>query len=192
MHLKFTGARFTVSVVKQKKMLLAFDPGVKNLAVWCGADPEHTTRLGLFDIKKGGKPTYESAIDLLLRYEWMNDPAQIKEAVVETQAVRNIPSRIVATTIYAFLRGRGVNVRFSGPKMKDHAIQTFSARLGVKLLDKPVGKENSGKRYRVNKKNSVAVASALAGEEVLSRFGKKLDDVCDAFLLGVGLFLVSQ
>jgi hypothetical protein len=173
-------------------MLLSFDPGVKNLAVWCGADPEHTTRLGLFDIKSGGKPTYESTIDLLLRYEWMNDPSQIKEAVVETQAVRNIPSRIVATTIYAFLRGRGVKVRFSGSQMKDRAIQTFSARLGVKLLDKPVGKENAGRRYRVNKKNSIAVASALAGEGVLSKFGKKLDDVCDAFLLGVGLFLVSQ
>jgi hypothetical protein len=166
-------------------MYLAFDPGMKNLGVWAGTDPEHTSKLGKFNLKREGKPLYEAAIDLLTQYEWMSDAALIKEAVVETQAPRNIPSRIVATSIYGFLRGRGVNVRFSGSHMKDLAMQTYSKKLGIKLKDKPVG---ASKRYRINKSNSIAVASALLDKSVLCKF-EKLDDVCDATLLGVGLFL---
>jgi hypothetical protein len=113
----------------------------------------------------------------------------ITKAVVETQAPRNVPSRIVATTIYAFLRGRGVNVCFSGPRMKERAIETYGKKLGIKLVDKPKGEFGTARqKYRVNKKNSVAVASALLGESVLCKFGK-LDDVCDAALLGAGLYL---
>jgi hypothetical protein len=167
-------------------MLVAFDPGMKNLGVWAGSDPEHTFKLGKFCIKKDGVPLYEATVNLLSSHPWMCDSSAITEAVVETQAPRNVPARIVATAIYAFLKGRGVSVRFSGSKMKDSAIKFYGGKLGVKIAGKP---NSTSGRYRANKRNSVLVASAIIGETILERFGGKLDDVCDAAMLGAGLFL---
>lgn len=154
--------------------------------MWAGTRPEATEHLAKFDLSKRKKThTCDAVIALLLEYDWMHDPHLIKEAVVETQPPRNIPARIVATTIYSFLRGKGVNVRFSGAKLKDRAIDHYSKKLGVVVKEKPSG---ASQRYRINKQNSVAVARSLLGESVLCKFGK-LDDVCDAALLGAGLFL---
>jgi len=173
------------TVIKRPLMLVAFDPGMKNLGVWAGSDPEHTSKLGKFCIKKEGVPLYEAAVKLLSSYRWMSDPALISEAVVETQAPRNVPARIVATAIYAFLKGRGVSVRFSGSRMKDSAVRFYGNKLGVKVADKP---SSASGRYRVNKRNSESVARALLGDAILGRF-TKLDDVCDAAMLGAGLHL---
>jgi hypothetical protein len=168
-------------------MIVAFDPGLKNLAVWAGVDPDHTEKLGKFELKK--KQVCEAVVDLFDTYGWMCDASKIKEAVVETQAPRNIPARIVATSIYAYLRGKGVNVRFSGSRLKDKAMSVYSEKYGVKLKEKPT---SLSQRYRVNKQNSVSVATALLGSRILNVFkerGCKLDDVCDAALLGAGVFI---
>ena len=171
---------------------MAFDPGAKNLGVWAGRSPELTEKLGRFDIKAGGRPAYEAVTELLRSNPWMSDPALVAEAVVETQAPRNVPARIIAVAIYSFLRGMGVPVRFSGAHMKDAAMKRCSQRCSVPLLPKPPAGSKASARYRVNKKNSVAVAGPLLGPKVVSMFGRKLDDVCDAALLGVGLCMQKE
>lgn len=187
--------------------VLAFDPGLTNFAVWLGSastDAQGRTvpvthRIEKFDLKKEGKKaTYEAVADTILACPWMTEPDI--EAVVETQAMQNIPARIVATTIYGVLRGQGVPVCFSGAKLKNDAMDVLSQQYGVKMEPKP-DKETKGRikiMHAVNKRNSKLLVSQILrdiGDVHTQEFvagakdpsGKsKSDDLTDAILLGIG------
>lgn len=200
--------------------VVAFDPGVRNLAVWAGTLSEEgwpvTQHIAKYDLMEGGKKgaVYEAAVDLVLNTPWMSDPSQVKEAVVETQAPRNMPARIAATAIYGALRGRGIKTRFSGAQLKNKTMASMAARLGCSLKEKPqrlVGAADAEKAKRrremhsVNKYNSVLIAkkvlerckdeevlAALTGAKNPTSKQRKPDDLADALLLGVGQCLENS
>lgn len=193
---------------------IAFDPGLRNMGVWAGDIDEsgmpQTLHLGKFDvIQDKKKPLYEGVVDLVLNTDWMCDSSKISEAVVETQAVKNIPARIAATAIYGALRGRGIKTRFSGSALKNKAMDILSTKLSVPLLSKPdkLAKEADQKdkaarkrmMHYINKKNSASLVKAILetikDEETMQIFKKadknKVDDLADAMLLGIGICLPS-
>ena len=209
--------RETIKLHKQKMdgngYYLAIDPGMTNLAVWTGTVSKanglpQTTHLTKFDLgDKTKKALYESAVDLVLTTDWMSDSSRIIQAVVETQAPRNIPARVVATAIYGALRGRGIKTTFSGSSLKNKAMDILSKRVGFEMEKKPskLGKDASDKEraarrrmmYRTNKTNSVALVRRMldaVGDfdtKAVMDGAKKADDMADAMLLGVGLCVVS-
>jgi hypothetical protein len=202
--------------------VLSFDPGVRNLAVWAGTLSDHgepiTKHLEKYDLApdpKSKKAVYEAAVDLVLETPWMSDPAQVSEAVVETQAPRNMPARVAATAIYGALRGRGIKTRFSGAQLKNKAMAALAGRLGCELEEKPAPlkrtdhdeKERAKRRrtmHRVNKSNAATVAalalSSASDDATLDKLKSargptgrvKMDDLSDALLLGVGLCLENM
>jgi len=179
-------------------MYLAFDPGSKNFAVWSGTvsdnDEPLTSHLSKYELRK---PVYESVIDLILSTPWMCEPTCIKEAVIETQAPRNTPARIAATAIYGVLRGKGVNVKFSGTAAKNKTINYYASKLRLPVLEKPAkdAPKRSVAMHRINKKNSVMVAKAIlddVGIAALDANPKKMDDLADATLLALSLNLEKK
>jgi hypothetical protein len=191
---------------------IAFDPGLRNMGVWAGIVDENgmpkTLHLGKFDVVQDKKkPLYEGVIDLVLNTEWMSDPTKISEAVVETQAVKNIPARIAATAIYGALRGRGISTKFSGSALKNKTMDIVSEKLGVSLIAKPdklakdaETKDKAARKrlmHSVNKKNSASLVKAILQDikdaDTLQIFEKadknKVDDLADAMLLGMGICL---
>jgi hypothetical protein len=192
------------------KYFLAVDPGITNLAVWGGVvDAKtglpRTVHLAKFDITAGDRPLYEAAVDLVLNTPWMSDASKVSAAVVETQAPKNTPARIVATSIYGALRGVGIPTTFSGSAAKNKTMSSLSKKVKYgmaekpKRLDKSADEKLKAKRRRemhsVNKGNAVGLVRAVleasgdpVGIRVLAESGrKKADDLADAILLGVGL-----
>lgn len=193
-----------------QKYQIAIDPGLKNMGVWAGVLDEngmpHTIHLGKYDVVvEGTKPLYEGAVDLVLGTPWMSDPSLVAEAVVETQAVKNIPARIAATAIYGALRGKGIQTYFSGAAMKNKAMDTLSEKMGFELINKPDkldkdadDKERAKRRrmmHSINKKNSALlvrkVLETIKDVETSRIFNEtdKVDDLADAMLLGIGACL---
>lgn len=193
---------------------LAVDPGMKNLGVWAGTfsddDRIATEKLVKIDLTADKtKPLYEAAVDMVLQNPWMCDPEKVLEAVVETQAPRNMPARIVATAIYGVLRGKGVRTSFSGSALKNKAMAHMSKVTGHRLETKP-GRLDGGatepekaKRrrlmHRTNKVNAEGVVRKVLeaqGRDVavaaIEGAGKKVDDLADAVLLGVGLCMSKR
>jgi hypothetical protein len=193
--------------------ILSFDPGLTNFAVWCGnVDTDAagkivpvTYRIDKFDIKQEKKAVYEAVADTVLANSWMTEPGV--HAVVETQAMQNIPARIVATTIYGVLRGRGIPVCFSGAKIKNDAIDLIAEQYSIEVESKPSKqdipecKARLRQMHKINKSNSKTIVSRLlqqigdtATAEKISNArdaaGKlKADDLTDAILLGIGLYV---
>lgn len=186
------------------------------MAMWLGRiDPQTqepvTEALEKCDLlqglaKKDAPPLYAAAIDALQRMPWF--PARVARVVVETQAPRNIPARVIATALYAYARGRGVpSVEFSGAKLKDAAMKSVAARRKLELRPQPSKADvpDAGKRRRsmhaVNKANATMLASellkdtpwadALNGACDARKKTKKGDDMADALLLGIGACLQS-
>lgn len=179
-------------------MIAAIDPGIKNLGIWVGTCEKicdrlvpQTQHIELVDLR-GKKAAYEAVADYLSSALWRG---AVSEAVVETQAVRNVPARIIANTVFGFFRGMQVPAQFSGAKLKNEIIGRLAREYGVELLEKP--EKGVAKRsvlmHKVNKENSRRVVC-----NVLNVIGdvrtidclcthKKIDDLCDAFLLGVAM-----
>ena len=161
---------------------------MRNMGVWMGSvDPDGiptTIKLEKIDIGNAG-----AAADSLAALTWLPDPSEVS-CVVETQTPRNIPARIVAATAFGFLRGRGYDCQYSGPKLKDGAMKALAIKHDVRLC---------GRGYAARKRNSVSVAkAALSGDRTASATmenardasgRKKADDMADAFLLGYGLWM---
>lgn len=193
--------------------VLAIDPGKSNLGVWCGTVAEIDGRLvpdtaAIDKLDIGDGAAYSGSVDVISRQPWFPnaDAAKTFSAVVETQDPRNMPARVVACTLYGFLRGRGIAAEFSSSRLKNDAIDLLARQYGVALLPKPpVGEGDAKTRKRimhsVNKKNSKAVVfkmmDALDDPEVSCRLHaatdpqgrKKADDMTDALLLGIGLWM---
>lgn len=183
------------------KCIVAIDPGLRNLAIWKGRSAGDPCQfLEKFDIKDDDAP-YEAATNLLTREAgWLLDKDTISQVVIETQAPKNVPARIIATAIYGFYRGRGIPVSFSGSALKNAVIDKMAKELKIKLKPKPpVGTEHRIRlMHKINKENGIAVGRAALAlvprvyEKITETCvdpstGKvKLDDVCDAYLLGVG------
>lgn len=185
------------------------------MGVWLGgldADGDPVTialeKIDLFAVdvaKKNRPPIYDATIAALDALPCF--PGRIRDIVVETQAPQNMPARIAATALYAYARGRGIPVAFSGSRLKREALEAMAAKKKVVLKPQPTKEQqpDAAKRRRqmhaVNKDNATAVASALlAGTrwgEALDgardpRCGrKKEDDMADALLLGIGACLVA-
>lgn len=173
--------------------VLAIDPGMKNMAMWKGKsedDPEQ--RFWKFDLTVGFKhPLYESASRLMETdaYGLLEGHTRV---VIESQAPSNIQARIVACTIYGYCRAKGIDVVFSGAKLKANAMKRLAEKHGLELLEKPSTK----KAHATNKKNAVAVVAKALPKEIYEKLldcaegatarKKKLDDLSDAYLLGVG------
>lgn len=195
------------------KRVISFDPGLTNFAVWLGSVFEDenrkvvpiTHRIEKFDIKQSGKATYEAVADTILSNPWMIEPDI--EAVVETQDMRNVPARIVGTTIYGVYRGLSIPVTFSGAKLKNDTMDLLATQYEIEQTAKPTKEEEpDAKRRRrilhdINKKNSKAIVSRVLRDiediktgDVIANAkdpqGKvKADDLTDAILLGIGLLL---
>lgn len=205
---------------QQQQYFLAFDPGVKNLAVWAGVLSEYpsivpkTLKLAKVDLtemkrdehrpreSKARMPLYEAASKLVLDSDWMRDASRIRAAIVETQAPRNVMSRVIAATIYGTLRGLGINVKFSSSRAKNSVMDELSRETGYDLVKKPelpptslTKKESAGRRrvlHRINKVNSEGlikhVLSKCGDVTTLQLFkGCKADDMADAMMLGISL-----
>ena len=140
---------------------------------------------------------------MVLSNPWMSDPSLIDEAVVETQAPKNIPARIAAVAIYGALRGCGVNAGFSGSALKAKAMAEMADRMDVQLIKQPEklpktadAKERAKRRrlmHKVNKDNSkMLMRKALERMEdaktngIFDAADGKEDDLSDAMLLGIG------
>ena len=193
-------------------MILAVDPGKTNMGVWFGrvsvsADGKYvpeTTTLEKFDM--GAKvPLYKGAVEVLAKGPWFEQECS---AVIETQDPKNAPARVVACTAYGYLRGRGLDCEFSSSRLKNDAIAELATQYSVQLIAKPPLGADAGMRrrqmYAANKKNSKAVVfklletvgqSKLLGtlEDARDPQGrKKADDMTDALLLGIGLWMKKK
>lgn len=194
------------------QLTLSVDPGQRNMAMWLGSiDPNtlepNTVALEKVDLvgqKKGSVPLYAAAIDALQGMPWF--PDNVARVVVETQAPRNIPARIVATAIYAYARGRGIPlVEFSGAKLKDTAMKTVAAKRNLQLHPHPTKDDIPDTRRRnkwmheINKQNALMLAAIILKDTPWldkmqnardpQRKTKKGDDIADALLLGIGACL---
>ena len=195
------------------KKVISFDPGLTNFAVWLGSvttDAEGrivptTYRIEKIDLKASKKAMYEAVADTIMSSPWMTEPGI--EAVVETQAMCNIPARIVGTTIYGVLRGLSIPVCFSGAKLKNDAMALISEQYGIALEPKPTkesvpdSKKRNQQMHAVNKRNSKAIVSRVLGDIKDTETGDKIanardvrgklkaDDLTDAVLLGIGLLV---
>lgn len=196
------------------KRVVSFDPGLTNLAVWAGSVTTDendrivpvTHRIEKIDLKGVKKiATYEAVADAIMSNPWMTEPGT--EVVVETQAMQNVPARIVGTTIYGVYRGLSIPVCFSGSKLKNDTMDYLAGQYGIELIPKPTKEEESVAKVRtrkmhdINKKNSKAVVSrilrdiqdSVTSEKIASsrdtRGKLKADDMTDAVLLGIGLLV---
>ena len=142
---------------------------------------------------------YALVCNALSANEWIWDDVDV--AVIETQDPSNTPARVVACTIYGFLRGvfRGTDrsVVFSGSSSKAIVKKRMAEELGVAYdYADCVGTAVSQKAYHNTKRSSYDICRAWAlahgGERdraVVQRYRARTgplkgDDVAEAFLLG--------
>ena len=188
-------------------MIAAIDPGRTNMGFWCGSvksdvQTRHiivTTRRWERLTMAKGAPAYRGAIDVVeAEIKALQEKPEM--VVVETQDPRNVPARVIACSVYGYVRGLGIPVIFSDSRTKNNAIETLAQQFGIKeeLLDKELAelKDDKKKRLRLlhvaNKKNSVSVVKRLvrgtADESIFSKC-KKQDDISDALLLAIGVWI---
>ena len=231
-----------------RKTVVAFDPGVKNLAVWKGyADlpdgessatdeavhtlvwrkiditaygskrqilrtdeysvstldpPETLPRMAprdLPDVDQKRKGIYALVVNALACNVWIWEGVDV--AVIETQDPTNTPARVVACTIYGFLRAKFCGtpsvVCFSGSASKAVVKKRMAEALCVQYdYGDCVGTATSHKAYANTKHTSYAICRAWmlahGGDRdvaVVQRYHTrsgplKGDDVAEAFLLG--------
>jgi hypothetical protein len=190
-------------------VVLSIDPGITNLAIWVGTwNAEQkvpvTLMLDKINIRSISNALYDSAIDVItgVLSQWTID-----YVIIETQEPHAIPTRIVATAIYGFVKGMGLDVRYSGSVSKNKMISLLSQRYNIELAEKADKDQISDPKIRrrknhdVNKINAEVVVVRMLKEigdmKTLSivlnatdtRGKKKSDDLCDAILLGIGSLL---
>lgn len=191
--------------------VLAIDPGKSNMGVWFGRVTEIDGKLVpetifLEKLDMGDVPLYQGAIEALASRQFLEDPARVV-AVVETQDPKNVPARVVACTAYGYLRGRGVECEFSSSRLKNDAMALLAQQYGVQMVPKPSKEEAPDAKTRrrlmhaANKKNSKAIVLKLLDQidqlQLSDKINsardpqgrKKADDMTDALLLGIGLWI---
>jgi hypothetical protein len=199
--------------------ILSIDPGKSNIGIWCGKITEvdgkivpETILMEKMDM--GSKVSlYKGAVDTISAVlqtisAFCNTDSLL--AVVETQDPVNQPARTVAYTTYGYLQGKGIASDFSSSKLKNDAIDVIAQQYGVQLITKPTKEDQPDAKIRrrlmhtTNKKNSKAVVlkllDSLEEKNLLDKIAsakdprgrKKADDMTDALLLGIGLFLKNK
>jgi hypothetical protein len=206
-----------VSIINTLQMnVLAIDPGKTNLGVWYGRVDTSNGKVVpetflLEKIDMGPKVSlYQGAVQTAERIMAMCGSSVPTIAVVETQAPRNMPARVVACTIYGFLKGRNIDCEFSSSRLKNDAMAILAEQYGVSLEEKPTTADQPDAKARkrtmhtINKRNSKAVVfkmlETLEQTKLASRIAsvrdpqgrKKADDMTDAILLGIGLCLSKE
>ena len=189
--------------------VLAIDPGKTNMGVWYGRVVEVDGKLVpetifLEKLDMGDVPLYQGAIDTLGAQSFLTDPMV---AVVESQDPKNMPARVVACTAYGYLRGRGIDCEFSSSMLKNDAMALLAEQYGIRMLTKPTKEEVPDAKARrrlmhtVNKKNSKTIVLNLLDQIEQLQLAdkikgtrdpqgrKKADDMTDALLLGIGLWI---
>lgn len=190
--------------------VLAIDPGKSNMGVWYGRVVEVDGKIVpetifLEKLDMGNVPLYQGAIDTLGSQPFLTDPGMI--AVVETQDPKNMPARVVACTTYGYLRGKGIDCEFSSSRLKNDAMALLAKQYDIQMLAKPTKEEVPDAKTRrrlmhtANKKNSKAIVLKLLDQIEQLQLAdkiksardpqgrKKADDMTDALLLGIGLWI---
>ena len=199
--------------------VVSFDPGIKNFAAWRGSIDDRgnisITEWKKFDVgeKSAGGGVYKKIIDTMENNPWMYAQHWEGEtdrdgegdgtggcplvAVIETQAPRNVPTRVIAASMYGFLRGKNVEVKYSGSRSKETAKLAMAEALSIDFdPDKCRGTEHDAKAYKNTKTSSYAIVSrwveafgsrsdrTLMESHAKRRGTDKGDDLAEAFLLG--------
>ena len=198
--------------------VLAIDPGKSNLGVWYGkvlegADGRIMPKTFLMEkMDMGVKvPLYQGAVQTVESiFSAVPGGCFPDVAIVETQDPHNMPARVVACTVYGYLRGKGIDCTFSSSRLKNDAIDLLAKQYDVTLVEKPSKEDQPDHKVRrrlmhsTNKKNSKAVVFKMLEEleqhQLASKIAsvkdphgrKKADDMTDALLLGIGLCIASK
>jgi hypothetical protein len=188
------------------RAVVAFDPGWKNLGVWKGyidsAGQVHTLEWDKLDItNKNKKPggVYAQLCDALDRapHLWQKFANIPYTVVIESQQPRNVPARIIASTLYGYFRASKLTVKFSGAFSKAQAKKAIAAEIDV-IFDQAecTGTGTSSRAYKKTKTTSYDIVARRMGScgglferEVVHKFRDKRgpfkgDDIAEAFLLG--------
>ena len=191
--------------------VLAIDPGKSNMGVWYGTVLEVDGKLVpetrfLEKLDMGNVPLYQGAIETLATQPFWQDSSAMT-AVVETQDPKNVPARVVACTAYGYLKGKGVDCVFSSSRLKNDAMDLLAQQYDIQMQPKPTKEQVPDPKTRkrlmhaANKKNSKAVVlkllDAIEQLQLADKIKrtkdpqgrKKADDMTDALLLGIGLWI---
>jgi len=227
-------------VAKRVKTVIAFDPGMINLAVWKGfidqagnihtdvwmkmditnyATQKHArahvqTLKGIDNINTdmaklihGSKGVYAMISNILAVHAWMYTDVDV--VIIETQEPNNIPTRMVSTALYSFMRGKFVNennkVQFSGNSSKMKSKIHLAGVLGIPFdPSKCVGTAKSPRAYKMTKSTSYSICKSWMlqyGDEyekdVITTYKEKTgrmkgDDLAEAYLLGIAELLKDK
>lgn len=194
------------------------DPGWKNLGIWKGyrfqigvdlsasvvLKTDHWEKVDITSTKKMKGGVTAQVIRILEERSWLweneHDPARYI-VKIETQKQTNIPARIIATAIYAFLKAKGVNVEFSGPSDKIWAKEQIAEKLGIDFDQSKCTGTSDPTAYHNTKITSYTLVSEWMekmGSESDKKFIRSLkdkkgpnkgDDVSEAFLYGYELLM---
>ena len=195
--------------------ILAIDPGKTNMGVWCGKILEvdgklipETLYIDKLDI--GDATLYKGTVatlKTLVEEVEERTKGSTLESVVETQDPRNVPARVVACTAYGYLFGKDIYCEFSSSKLKNEAMDVLSKQYHVSMVAKPTKEEMPDSKARkrimhnINKKNSRALVLKMMQDleeyKIANKLQdardpqghKKADDMTDALLLGIGMWI---
>ena len=227
------------------RTVVAFDPGIKNLAVWRGFLDDkgdvHTDKwvkvdTTMYDTAKHvrteeefrvadrttqsasaadvtmplcrrveenchkSKGAYAVVSNVLSIHRWMYEGVDM--VIIETQDPGNVPARIIAASIYGFIRAKfpddADKVQFSGSRSK-MSIKAYLAQLLGEPFDvgQCKGTSTSAKAYRTTKHTSYHLCNLWMTErgsryerDIMTRYSAKTgimkgDDLAEAYLLGL-------
>lgn len=227
------------------RTVVAFDPGIKNLAVWRGFLDDkgdvHTDRwvkvdTTMYDTAKHvrteeeyrkaehdqrsasvsdvtmtlcrridenchkSKGAYAVVSNVLSIHKWMYEG--VDTVIIETQDPGNVPARIIAASIYGFIRAKfpdeADKVQFSGSRSKMSIKAYLAQLLGEPFdVDQCKGTSTSAKAYRTTKHTSYHLCKLWMTErgsryerDIMTRYSAKTgimkgDDLAEAYLLGL-------
>lgn len=227
------------------RTVVAFDPGIKNLAVWRGFLDDkgdvHTDRwvkvdTTMYDTAKHvkteeeykkaerdqrsasvsdvtmtlcrridenchkSKGAYAVVSNVLSIHKWMYEG--VDTVIIETQDPGNVPARIIAASIYGFIRAKfpdeADKVQFSGSRSKMSIKAYLAQLLGEPFdVDQCKGTSTSAKAYRTTKHTSYHLCKLWMTErgsryerDIVTRYSAKTgimkgDDLAEAYLLGL-------
>jgi predicted RND superfamily exporter protein len=177
-------------------MIIAIDPGIVNFGLFWANSPDDpnmylmSLNINHFEHRKSDMP-FIKALDMM---KSLPLPSDIECVIIETQKESNHKCVKIAVALYAHFHSRNINVVFSGTTCKNKLIEILAAENNIldKIIEKPTErsvKNYSKLCYAANKKNAVTVVRAEFNRRnmVFPDMGK-LDDICDAYLLGVCYF----
>jgi hypothetical protein len=187
-------------------MYVGIDPGIKNLAIWVGNCTDDglpiTHSLNLYNLKDTTKTKSTNlsilCTKLLDTLDWIQDrnKTNIKLIFLETQAPRNIPARIVASTIYGYLSAKGFSISWTTKNTKAKAMQFVLDKYKIVLPSSITASSNNNtnkkpNKWKENKQISKTIARYIIPIDILKNH-KKIDDITDAVLIGMGGFSSSS